>query len=204
MRRQSQSNFLSLYTYFKHEALKQRPALSPEGGGRCFLRQFFLAIVVCFMSDEVLAEGRCPSGMFETGSRDYLACAPIPGYGQGDSDTGQDSQPPIPTIWETRWGAIVTESKGGGFGAVNGFKSEVAASGAALEQCQGTATVSKTKCVVRAVYHNQCAAYAWGAGVSVASNAIDIPTATKNALQSCGDACKIYYSGCSYAEAVPK
>jgi len=160
------------------------------------------------LSGEIFAEGRCPPGMFETGSRDYLACAPIPGYGQGDSDTGQDSQPPIPTIWETRWGAIVTESKGGGFGAVNGFKSEVAASGAALEQCQGTATVSKTKCVVRAVYHNQCAAYAWGAGVSVASHAIDIPTATKNALQSCGEdageACKIYYSGCSYAEAVPK
>ena len=172
-----------------------------------FSRLWLLAAIFCLVSNVVLAEGRCPPGMFETGSRDYLACAPIPGYGQGD-DSSESSPPPIPTVWETRWGAIVTESKGGGFGAVNGFKSESAASSSALEQCQVTATVSKTKCAVRAVYHNQCAAYAWGAGVSVASHAIDIPTATKNALQSCsedaGDTCKIYYSGCSYAEAVPK
>lgn len=164
----------------------------------CLLIFSFPAIAV--------GEGRCPSGMFETGSRDYLACAPIPGYGQGDS--GVNSPPPIPTVWETRWGAIVTESKGGGFGAVNGFNSEGAATRLAFEQCQATATASKTKCTVRAVYHNQCAAYAWGAGVSVASHAIDVPTATKNALQLCGEdageACKIYYSGCSYAEAVPK
>ena len=42
----------------------------------------------------------------------------------------------------------------------------------------------------------------------MASHAIDIPTATEDALKACdamaGTACKIYYSGCSYAEAVPK
>ena len=154
------------------------------------------------------AEGRCPPGMYETGSRDYIGCAPIPGYGQGNGNNVEDNSLPIPTEWEVRWGAIATESKGGGFGAATGLKSEVAASRAASEQCRVTATVSETKCVVRVVYHNQCAAYAWGAGVSVASHAIDIPTATKNALESCGAdagaACKIYYSGCSYAEAVPK
>lgn len=160
------------------------------------------------LSGEIFAEGRCPPGMFETGSRDYLACAPIPGYGQGDSDTREDSQPPIPTEWEERWGAIATESKGGGFGAVNGFKSELAATQAAVQQCRTTATISQTKCEVQISYRNQCAAYAWGAGRSVASHAIDIPTATEDALKSCGatagTTCKIYYSGCSYAEAVPK
>lgn len=42
-----------------------------------------------------MAEGRCPPGMFETGSRDYIGCAPIPGYG---GDTGVDEgmeQPPF-------------------------------------------------------------------------------------------------------------
>ena len=66
----------------------------------------------------------------------------------------------------------------------------------------------QTKCEVQISYRNQCAAYAWGAGRSVASHAIDIPTATEDALKSCGatagTTCKIYYSGCSYAEAVPK
>lgn len=37
-------------------------------------------------------------------------------------------------VWEARWGAIAIEAKGGGFGAVNGFKSEVAAAQTAVEQ----------------------------------------------------------------------
>lgn len=132
-------------------------------------------ISLLVLSGEIFAEGRCPAGMFETGSRDYLACAPIPGYG---------------------------------LGAVNSFKSELAATQAAVQQCRTTATISQTKCEVQISYRNQCAAYAWGAGRSVASHAIDIPTATEDALKSCGatagTTCKIYYSGCSYAEAVPK
>lgn len=170
-----------------------------------FCRCFFLLLSLSAMA---WAEGRCPAGMFETGSRDYLACAPIPGSSQGDSDSFEENQPPIPTEWEARWGAIATEAKGGGFGAVNGFKSEVAATDVAVQQCRTTATVSKTKCEIQITYRNQCAAYAWGGGRSMASHAIDIPTATEDALRACdaiaGTACKIYYSGCSYAEAVPK
>lgn len=173
-----------------------------------WLKHLLVGVLIAVMPGMAKAEGRCPPGMFETVSRDYLACAPIPGYGQGDSDTGEESQPPIPTEWEERWGAIATESKGGGFGAVNSFESESAATQAALQQCRTTATISQTKCEVQISYRNQCAAYAWGAGRSVASHAIDIPTATEDALKSCGatagTACKIYYSGCSYAEAVPK
>lgn len=174
-----------------------------------FLRYVFLAVLLCFLSREVLAEGRCPPGMFETGSRDYIACAPIPGYGQGnDGENSLDALPPIPTVWETRWGAFAAESNGGGFGAVNGLRSENAAKKAAVEQCQGTASNSKNNCKVRIAYYNQCGVYAWGGGESMAQSAIDIATATKLALKACdaasGTACKIYYSGCSYAEAVPK
>ena len=174
-----------------------------------FLRQsWLLAIILCMFSTVALAEGRCPPGMFETGSRDYIGCAPIPGYGQDNGQGDEGSAPPIPTVWETRWGASATESKGGGFGAVSGFKSESAAAQAAVDQCRKTASVSKDKCEVQVAYHNQCAVYAWGAGRSVASHAVDIPTATEDALKLCaasaGQACKIYYSGCSYAQAVPK
>lgn len=174
-----------------------------------FLRHGLLAVLLCLLSSVVLAEGRCPPGMFETGSRDYLACAPIPGYEQGNnSDSSEYTPPPIPTVWETRWGAFATESNGGGFGAVNGFKSEPAAKQAALQQCQGTASASKANCKVLIAYHDQCGVYAWGGGEGIAQSAIDLPTASERALKSCntasGAACKIYYSGCSYAEAVPK
>lgn len=112
-------------------------------------------------------------------------------------------------MWETRWGAIATElNGGGGFGAVSSFKSEAAATHAAVEQCRVTASVPKTKCETLITYKNQCAVYAWGAGRGVAYHAVDIPTATDDALASCksksGSQCKIYYSGCSYAEAAPE
>ena len=91
------------------------------------LKWLLLTLVLVVLTPEVLfAEGRCPSGMFETSSRDYIACAPLPGYGQGNNDSVNHSPPPIPTVWETRWGAIATEFNGGGFGAVTNLRSETA------------------------------------------------------------------------------
>lgn len=63
-----------------------------------FLLPCLLAIAFCWFPNAASAEGRCPPGMFETGSRDFIACAPIPGYGQssdeGDYDSGPSSQGP--------------------------------------------------------------------------------------------------------------
>ena len=173
-------------------------------------RHGLLVMLLCLFSNVAWAEGRCPPGMFDTGATDYLSCAPIPGYNQGNGDsTSAPPRPLKPTVWATRWGAISAEmGGGGGFGAVNGFSSEAAANQAALEQCQATASISKTECKVLRAYHNQCGAYAWGGGRFTASSAVDIPTVEARALKSCstasGTECKIYYSGCSYAEAVPK
>lgn len=173
-----------------------------------FSRHWLLAAVFCLVPNVVLAEGRCPPGMFETGSRDYIGCAPIPGYGQGSSDDSEDSPPSIPMVWAKRWGAFAGESSGSGFGAVNRFNSEAAAKQAALTQCQASASASKAKCKVLLAYYNQCAAYAWGGGGGIASSAIDLPSAEERALKSCGAAsgvaCKVYSSGCSFAEAVPE
>ena len=172
-------------------------------------RYWLLSVVLYLFSNLASAEGRCPPGMFETGSRDYIACAPLPGYGQGNNNNqSAPPPPPIPTVWEKRWGAIATEFNGAGFGAVKGSRSEAAATQAAVEQCRNTSSKSKTKCEVQITYNNQCAAYAWGAGKSVAAHAVNTATATSYALASCksksGSECKIYYSGCSYAQAVPK
>lgn len=38
------------------------------------------------------AEGRCPPGMFETGSQDFIACAPIPNYNPGSAEDGNESK----------------------------------------------------------------------------------------------------------------
>jgi hypothetical protein len=53
-----------------------------------------LASIFCAFSTTASAEGRCPPGMFETGSRDFLACAPIPGYGQSVDEGDYDSESP--------------------------------------------------------------------------------------------------------------
>lgn len=150
-----------------------------------------------FLPEAAWAEGRCPAGMFETGSRDYIGCAPILGYGQGSSNDGEDSPPPIPMIWAKRWGAFAGESSGSGFGAVNRFNSEAAAKQAALAQCQASASASKAKCKVLLAFYNQCAAYAWGGGGGIASSAVDLPSAEERALKSCGAAsgvaCKVLF-----------
>lgn len=170
-------------------------------------RHWLLALALCSLPNIVLAEGRCPPGMFETGSRDYIGCAPIPGYGQGDNDS-DSSPPPRPMVWERRWGAIAREVGGGSLAGVNGFKSEAAAKQAAIAQCQATATVSKAACKVTLPYYNQCAAFAWGPGWGGAVSAADLPKAKEEALKDCNSkaslACEIFYTGCSLDELVPK
>ncbi len=60
-----------------------------------FLLPCLLAVAFCLLPNAASAEGRCPPGMFETGSRDFIACAPIPGYGQqgGEDGPGPDESP---------------------------------------------------------------------------------------------------------------
>ena len=69
------------------------------GSASRFLLPCLLAVAYCLVPNAASAEGQCPPGMFETGSRDYIACAPIPGYGQsgydeGGYDSGPSSQGP--------------------------------------------------------------------------------------------------------------
>jgi Domain of unknown function (DUF4189) len=59
-----------------------------------FILPCLLAIVCCWLPDAVSAEGRCPPGMFETGSRDFIACAPMPGYDQSGDGGSADQESP--------------------------------------------------------------------------------------------------------------
>ena len=60
----------------------------------------WLGIAYCLTPDAASAEGRCPPGMFETGSRDFIACAPIPGYGETGQDGGDEPSRPRPPPME--------------------------------------------------------------------------------------------------------
>lgn len=71
----------------------QTPGNGPNknlGNAARFLLPCVLAIAFCLLPNAANAEGRCPPGMFETSSRDFIACAPIPGYNQGGNDGGDD------------------------------------------------------------------------------------------------------------------
>ena len=54
-----------------------------------FLLPCLLAIGYCLLPS---AAWGCPPGMFQTGSRDFIACAPIPGYNQGGDSSGDESK----------------------------------------------------------------------------------------------------------------
>lgn len=122
--------------------------------------------------------------------------------------TVDSGPPPRSMFWERRFGAIANESNGGGPGAATGYKSQLGANQAALAQCQSTATNVKSACKILHPFSNQCGAYAWGGGRSTAESAVDLPTAKADALKECnrnaGSVCEIFYSGCSFAELVPK
>lgn len=162
------------------------------------------AILLWSATTLVSAEGRCPSGMFETGSRDFIGCAPIPGYGEGQAtEQGQNT---IEMVWADRWGAYASEKGAGGLGVVNGRASKAAAEGDAVLDCKEVAK-DPEKCSVQLSFYNQCAAYAWGGGHGIAASAVNEKTAIREATRLCDEAsgveCLIYHSGCSFQEAVP-
>jgi hypothetical protein len=62
-----------------------------------FMLPCLLAVGYCLLPKAAWAEGRCPPGMYETGSQDFIGCAPIPGYDQGGDDGGDDDSGSTPS-----------------------------------------------------------------------------------------------------------
>ena len=162
------------------------------------------AITTAGAPSTAYAEGQCPPGMYETGSRDYIACAPIPGYGTGEG--GEEEQTTIEMVWADRWGAYASETGASGLGVVNGRSSKAAAERDAVLDCRQVAK-EPDKCSVMLSYYNQCAAYAWGGGHGMAASRVNEKMAIRDATKLCDEAsgveCMIYHSGCSFQEAVP-
>jgi Domain of unknown function (DUF4189) len=149
----------------------------------------------------------CPNGpgpgeiqVGTTGGSGGIAVIPICAS-DGSEDQSEDAHAaPAGPEWEDRWGAIA-RGKAGGWGAVGGMLSRRSAEKAALKQCETTASTSRAACKVSIAYYNQCAVYVWGSSGGVSSSAVDITTASQQALTLCNKTssdCEIIYSNCSY------
>ena len=147
----------------------------------------------------------CPNGpgpgeiqVGTTGGSGGIAVIPICAS-DGSEAEDVDTVPAGPE-WEDRWGAIA-RGKAGGWGAVGDMLSKRSAEQAALKQCESTASTSRAACKVSIAYYNQCAVYVWGSSGGVSSSAVDITTASQQALELCNKTsndCEILYSNCSY------
>lgn len=106
--------------------------------------------------------------------------------------------------WDSRWGAIALSASTGKMGAAAKRITQKYAERAAVRQCKAASGASD--CEVRAVYRNECAAYArWGDSFAIYA-APSIEDASLGALATCnehgGGLCQILYADCSLAERV--
>lgn len=156
-----------------------------------------LMVSLLIFSGYAWGEGSCPQGMYPQGGRDVVVCAPIPGYGSGESN--EDSNPP-PISWIDSWGAISIDNsvKTGGIGTVVGMRSKRQAEKAALAECR--ASGGGAGCKINLSYSNQCGAVAWGNDYLTTARAETIALASQDAELSCSRKttdCKIFYADCS-------
>lgn len=174
------------------------------------LRCGWIGLVALLMAWPMAAAAQtfvCPNGpgpgevqVGTTGGSGGIAVIPIcASDGSEDSSDSADASADR-VAWQTRWGAIA-RGKAGGWGAVGDMPNERSARKAALRQCETTASTERADCKVSIAYYDQCAVYVWGSAGGVASSAVDVPTATEQAMVLCrksSDDCEVLYSNCSY------
>ncbi|WP_184410298.1 DUF4189 domain-containing protein [Xanthomonas translucens] len=158
----------------------------------------FMAAALFFSYAE--AQTACPTGV-TPGS---ALCGPGPGAGY--------VEPPPPTPsgeWETKWGAVASDTTGtGNIGVAEKKETKEDALKEALAQCQ---SLGGGKCKVDMWYANQCAAIASpykngspAKGNPASRSGKDVAAAQESATSVCMkynasnvDSCVIIYSGCS-------
>lgn len=147
-----------------------------------------------------IAWSQCSTGVDTGGGGCVPPDAPgMPGY-QGNAN--QQQQAPQPqAVWADRWGAIAVDNNTGQAGTIEGQESESKANQIALAYCRQNGSKN---CQIILSFHNQCAAVALGGGGAGHAGSPTQQAAEQIAITECGhgDACKIVYSKCSYAERI--
>jgi hypothetical protein len=161
-----------------------------------------LALIGCIYAP--LAWSQCAPGVPSAGNP---GCIPPnqsnSPYYQGGADQQQAPQqaPQPQAVWADRWGAIAMDRKTGQAGTVEGQASKSKAEETALSYCSRS---GGQNCEVILSFHNQCAAVVLGGGGWGYSGGPTPEVAQEVAIGRCGhgDACKVVYSKCSYAERI--
>jgi hypothetical protein len=163
-----------------------------------------IAIALITLLYMPLAWSQC-AGMNLGGGCVPPPCAPgSPLFCNQQQTQGQRQTAPQPkAVWADRWGAIAVDENTGKAGTVEGQPSKSSANSVALEECAKNGGMS---CSILLTFHNQCAAVAQhpGEGELSASGNPTKEGAEQDAIARCpeGNACKIVYSKCSFAERV--
>ena len=154
------------------------------------------ALLLLARAGQLHAEHGCPTGYVPVYQGNQQVCTvdySLPSWQRQQRPTVADRAP-----LEDRWGAIAMDDYGHD-GIVVDYIGELEAKEAAIEECEKRGGQG---CEVMLAYHNQCAAVAANTSVSSISHASDKEQAKEIALRRCnakkaGEACWIYYSGCS-------
>jgi len=174
----------------------------------CFLVPCLLATAFFLLPNAARAEGRCPPGMFETGSRDYIACAPIPGYDQGGDDGGDDdSSSRSPTIYsrpiQPSYMAAVTHIDTSSFWVSRAHWTADSANKRALAAC--TAAMGKGCVIADTVYgYGPFGVMIDAMGLRWIKSGADVPKGTPESIQYQALALQCLKSsfGCEFEEVI--
>jgi len=144
------------------------------------------------------AEGGCPAGQYPQQGQGWQTCVPIPGYGDGQSQT-----PSIPKEqWVSKWQAVVTDASKGALGTSTGAASRDEAIQLATSDCRGK---GGSECELQITSANGCVAMAVGNTKLDLEGGATKEIAEHSAVQACGRKdtnCTIYYSACSLPERI--
>lgn len=157
------------------------------------IKALLLLVLLCCV-ETVGAEGGCPAGMYPPNPSNTSVCYPFP---ESQSSAPVQSPAKPQGRWETRWGAIATDTLAGAFAGVVNFSSKQSAQNAAVSQCKTNG--GGKNCKIRIAFYNQCAVIASGNTFHSWQSSGTAETASGIALQKCAyktNNCKIYYSGC--------
>ena len=161
-----------------------------------------VASLLFSISEAVLAEGGCPSGLIPYRGTDLSSCGPVPAgyYGDNGNNTSEPVAPPA--RWADRWGAIAFSETNNSVGVAADMGGERAAQQAAIADCHAAGGEG---CKVALSYYNQCGVVAWGEKHVTTARAETINQASERAIQTCSaksEGCKIVYSNCSLAQRI--
>lgn len=158
---------------------------------------FLFLLLGLLTSAGTAAEGGCPPGQVPQSGQGWQTCVPVGGYTTGTTSYQMPSE-----VWQTRYGALATDSMAGVLGASSNQVTRALAEADAMNKCR---EAGGTDCLMQGSYGNACLAMALGPKFFLLRNGKTKAAAESDALEAClkeNSTCEIYHSSCSFAERI--